>query len=236
MFPFIEGETVMNLKVLEVHKDPPPVDDQDVPVIIASVGLPEPPSDYARRDIYKEGCSTSEQRSKKDEIFYIDYKDDDWDLTTRQILPFVDGYNHVAKIAAEANIEKTLVKACIQNLIYYDVVPVSDLVKILCAMQQGTTLSTVCERFPVTKNGIFDIRRLVVFAEMHGLIKCIQRYPVYIGERTINSRPLRTETAGIRAMFTGRHTVEEICAKARISLPVLEEIIEEDPNVCCIFR
>jgi hypothetical protein len=33
-----------------------------------------------------------------------------------QVLPYIDGFNHVAKIAAEADVENNLVKACIQNL------------------------------------------------------------------------------------------------------------------------
>lgn len=39
-----------------------------------------------------------------------------------QVYPYIDGFNHVAKIAAEADVENNLVKACIQNLVYYGVV------------------------------------------------------------------------------------------------------------------
>ncbi|XP_050411926.1 GATOR complex protein NPRL2 isoform X1 [Patella vulgata] len=45
-----------------------------------------------------------------------------WDLTTQQILHYVDGFSHVAKIAAEADIEVNRVKACLQNLIHYQVI------------------------------------------------------------------------------------------------------------------
>ena len=34
-----------------------------------------------------------------------------------QVLPYIDGFNHVAKVAAEADIEINLVKACLQNLL-----------------------------------------------------------------------------------------------------------------------
>jgi hypothetical protein len=44
--------------------------------------------------------------------------DEQWDLTTQQVLPYIDGFNHVAKIAAEADVENNLVKSCIQNLMY----------------------------------------------------------------------------------------------------------------------
>ncbi|XP_015115032.1 GATOR complex protein NPRL2 isoform X1 [Diachasma alloeum] len=50
------------------------------------------------------------------------YCSDQWDLTTQQVLPYIDGFNHVARIAAEADVENNLVKSCVQNLVYYGVV------------------------------------------------------------------------------------------------------------------
>ncbi|KAK0089300.1 hypothetical protein PV325_008055 [Microctonus aethiopoides] len=48
--------------------------------------------------------------------------DEQWDLTTQQVLPYIDGFNHVSRIAAEADVDKNLVKSCVQNLVYYGVV------------------------------------------------------------------------------------------------------------------
>ncbi|MPC56235.1 Nitrogen permease regulator 2-like protein [Portunus trituberculatus] len=45
---------------------------------------------------------------------------DHWDLTTQQILPYIDGFSHVAKIAAAADVDNNLVKACVENLLYYE--------------------------------------------------------------------------------------------------------------------
>ncbi|KAI9559768.1 hypothetical protein GHT06_013774 [Daphnia sinensis] len=49
-------------------------------------------------------------------------KQDYWDLTTKQVLPYIDGRSHVARVAIEADVDIGLVKACIQNLLYYGVV------------------------------------------------------------------------------------------------------------------
>lgn len=46
------------------------------------------------------------------------FQTDQWDLTTQQVLPYIDGFNHVARIAAEADVENNLVKSCVQNLMY----------------------------------------------------------------------------------------------------------------------
>lgn len=45
---------------------------------------------------------------------------DHWDLTTQQILPYIDGFSHIAKIAAAADVDNNLVKACVENLLYYE--------------------------------------------------------------------------------------------------------------------
>lgn len=39
-----------------------------------------------------------------------------------QVLPYINGVNHIARIAAESDVEIGLVKACVQNLVYYKVV------------------------------------------------------------------------------------------------------------------
>lgn len=45
------------------------------------------------------------------------FQSDQWDLTTQQVLPYIDGFNHVARIAVEADVENNLVKSCVQNLV-----------------------------------------------------------------------------------------------------------------------
>jgi len=52
---------------------------------------------------------------------------DQWDLTTTQILPHIDGFNHVAKIASLADVGTSLVIACVQNLVYHKVVYLSSI-------------------------------------------------------------------------------------------------------------
>ncbi len=48
----------------------------------------------------------------------------DWDLATKQLFPYIDGFRHVAKIAAEADVDVNIVKVCIQNLVYYGVIKI----------------------------------------------------------------------------------------------------------------
>ncbi|XP_078488340.1 GATOR1 complex protein NPRL2-like [Ciona intestinalis] len=48
------------------------------------------------------------------------FKLDKWDLTTQQILPFIDGFKHVQKIAVLADVDAELTRICIQNLAFYE--------------------------------------------------------------------------------------------------------------------
>ena len=52
----------------------------------------------------------------------IKQSENEWDLTSQQILPHIDGCNHIVRISEVANVEIGLVKACVQNLIYHRVV------------------------------------------------------------------------------------------------------------------
>lgn len=75
----------MHLKVLEVRKDPIIVHDFDVPVLVASVGLPRP--GRPPRIVPQEGSEQISQEHldvEDEEPFEIDM-DADWDLTTRQV-------------------------------------------------------------------------------------------------------------------------------------------------------
>ena len=45
------------------------------------------------------------------------------------MLPYINGINHITRIAADSDVEIGLVKACIQNLVYYQVVEVLPLLK-----------------------------------------------------------------------------------------------------------
>uniref|UniRef100_A0A0K8UFV4 Nitrogen permease regulator 2-like protein n=1 Tax=Bactrocera latifrons TaxID=174628 RepID=A0A0K8UFV4_BACLA len=65
-------------------------------------------------------------------LLLLDFKNtplDKWDLTTQQIFPYINGINHIARIAAEADVETNLVKSCIQNLAYYGVVHLLPILK-----------------------------------------------------------------------------------------------------------
>lgn len=86
--PIDESNTI-HLKLIQLRKDPPIVQEYDVPVFTQ--------------------CKEHFIKSQ-------------WDLTTQQILPYIDGFRHIQKISAEADVELNLVRIAVQNLLYYEVV------------------------------------------------------------------------------------------------------------------
>ncbi|XP_037274224.1 GATOR1 complex protein NPRL2-like isoform X1 [Rhipicephalus microplus] len=92
----INESTTIYLKVTTVHEAPRLVSDHDVPIFTAS----------------RPACTPSQW----------DLTTQQWDITAMQILPFIDGFRHVAKIAVEADVEVSLVKECIRNMLYYGIV------------------------------------------------------------------------------------------------------------------
>jgi len=83
---------MLNLKVMSKKSDPPSVNEWDVPVVCVS-----------------------------DDVMNQENKDL-WDLTSLQVMPHIDGCNHIVRIASLADVEIGLVKACVQNLVYHRVV------------------------------------------------------------------------------------------------------------------
>ncbi len=53
--------------------------------------------------------------------------DGNWDLTLRRILPFIDGVNHVKRIAQLADADIGLTRACLEHLVYYGCIIVVDI-------------------------------------------------------------------------------------------------------------
>lgn len=45
-----------------------------------------------------------------------------WDLTAKRVLPYIDGFNHVQKIAILANVDLALVRSALQTLVFHGVI------------------------------------------------------------------------------------------------------------------
>ncbi|XP_065178631.1 GATOR1 complex protein NPRL2-like isoform X2 [Sycon ciliatum] len=68
-----------------------------------------------------------------------------WDLMVQQVLPHINGYTHIARIAYKANVDIVLVRLCIQHLVYFGVVkliPIFQYSNVYLATPKLSTLLT----------------------------------------------------------------------------------------------
>uniref|UniRef100_A0AAX7V3D7 NPR2 like, GATOR1 complex subunit n=1 Tax=Astatotilapia calliptera TaxID=8154 RepID=A0AAX7V3D7_ASTCA len=230
-----ESNTI-HLKLIQLRKDPPIVQEYDVPVFTQ--------------------CKDHFIKSQ-------------WDLTTQQILPYIDGFRHIQKISAEADVELNLVRIAVQNLLYYGVVTLvsifqysnvycttpkvqsliddksiqeeclnyvtkqgqkraslRDVFQLYCGLSPGTTVRDLCSRYSQQLQRV-DERRLIQFGLMKCLIRRLQKYPVKV-IRDERSRPPR--------LYTGCHSYDEICCKTGITYQELDERLENDPNIVVCWK
>lgn len=245
----------LHLKVIAVQNDPEMVNDWDVPVL----------------------------QIKWDESQENAIKKEDWDLTTQQILPHVNGINFIGKIAALARVDSSLVRAAIQNLLYHRVVKLNcifmysnvycltpsvkllrededlrekfmnyikrdenfdnrivtfrDVYRMICEFDNHTSVVDICHQFRPRENMNICEFRFVTFLMLHGIIRRVHKYPVYVSESNSgclangNIGGVEGAAAEYYHFFTGQKHFDEICCKTGLSARSLEEIIDNDPNV-----
>ncbi|KAI0207176.1 GATOR complex protein NPRL2 [Lamellibrachia satsuma] len=106
-----------------------------------------------------------------------------WDLATQQLLPYIDGFKHVAQIATEADVDIQIVEACIQNLMYYGAI------KLISIFQYSNVYTTMAA-----------IKSLVEDKELQK--ECIK----YVAKRgrTITTKVVLQMYCGLRAGTTVR--------------------------------
>ncbi|XP_042895372.1 GATOR1 complex protein NPRL2 isoform X2 [Parasteatoda tepidariorum] len=83
----------------------------------------------------------------------------DWDITMQQILPYIDGFRHVSKIAIEAGVEIHLVKAFIQNMVYYGVVTLIPIFMYSNVYTPTTRLHDLAENYDLQEECINYVAR-----------------------------------------------------------------------------
>lgn len=235
----VTPSTTIHLKVVRVHPDPRSVLDHEVPIL---------------------ACEKSIIASQ-------------WDLTTQQVLPYIDGYRHIAKISADADVEVSLVKACVQNMMYYRIAKLIPLflftnvyvtTPTLVSLTPGSKLGQDCLKFVARKesslppfrsvfqvyssmkrdvnvkdimekfkdNFDIDIKKLITFGLLNGLIRRLQKYPILMTDDPSSLACQR----GVYRFFDGKHSYDEICSKHGKSYRELDGKVNRHPLCILIMR
>jgi hypothetical protein len=84
-----------------------------------------------------------------------------WDLTIKQIMPYIDGFNHILMIATQADVDVSLVQLCVQHLLHYGAIKLISVFQYsnvymttpsVSLLKDSPKLAAECLRF-ITKQG-----------------------------------------------------------------------------------
>lgn len=90
-----------------------------------------------------------------------------WDLATQQILGYIDGFKHIGRIAAEADVDVNIVKACIQNLVYHETVKLISIFQYSNVYMVTPDINKLCEDEDLQKECIEYVARSGKCPEFH---------------------------------------------------------------------
>ncbi|XP_063703760.1 GATOR complex protein NPRL2 isoform X3 [Culicoides brevitarsis] len=121
---------------------------------------------------------------------FLEVPKENWDLTTQQILPFINGQSHVAHIAEQADVNGTLTRSCIQNLVYYGVLGLLPLLKYSNIYMCTRDLQKLTKNPQLAR----DCRQYVVCTREKkppSLLQCLQIYAAMTHGVTLKALCLR---------------------------------------------
>ncbi|GAA5829668.1 hypothetical protein JCM11251_000243 [Rhodosporidiobolus azoricus] len=81
-----------------------------------------------------------------------------WDITLYNICSFIDGVNHVKRIAELAEVDLYLVRQCIQHLVYYNAVIIVDLFQFSNSYAALPDIADVVQHGEEEDEGVTDLR------------------------------------------------------------------------------
>ena len=213
-------------------------------------------------------------------IDFDKYHFQQWDLATQQILPIIDGFKHVALIAAEAGKDVQLVKTLLENLLYFKLVKIipifqysnvymitsdiqnlyksgelqeqclravklpgkpvplfDDVFRVYSCFTRGTmtTVKQVCLRLRPQSELNIDVRKMIQFGVVNGLIRRIQKYPIRTPPGSYYL-PDPVNTAPYLRYCDGLHSYDEICCTLGLSYEDLDAKVEENPSITICWK
>uniref|UniRef100_A0A8D8TTY8 Nitrogen permease regulator 2-like protein n=2 Tax=Cacopsylla melanoneura TaxID=428564 RepID=A0A8D8TTY8_9HEMI len=188
-----------------------------------------------------------------------------WDLTTQKVLPFIDGHNHITKISAKADVENNLVKSCVQNLAYYDVIKLDSLFQYSNIYAPTTKIHQLYANRPLQDQCINCIKikgeEKPIWGDVFRFLcrfnhcNTVKQVCCIVNPATLrfNERKLIqwaclegflqrvhkypvSVCEGTSQSWNGTHCMDEICLALNMSYGKLNDKFEHDPTVSMICK
>ncbi|KAG7244716.1 hypothetical protein INR49_029735 [Caranx melampygus] len=210
----IDASNTIHLKLIQMRKDPPIVQEYDVPVF----------TQCKDHFIKSQWDLTTQQGETQSLLFLHRYYDV---VTLVSIFQYSNVYCTTPKVQSLID-DKSIQEECLNYVTKQGQKRASlrDVFQLYCGLSPGTTVRDLCSRYSQQLQRV-DERRLIQFGLMKSLIRRLQKYPVKV-MRDERSRPPR--------LYTGCHSYDEICCKTGISYQELDERLENDPNIVVCWK
>ncbi|KNZ78400.1 Nitrogen permease regulator 2 like protein [Termitomyces sp. J132] len=188
--------------------------------------------------------------------------EDNWDLTMVKVAKFIDGTNHVSRIAYLANCDITLTRQAISHLLIQwlaDEAHVRDecgpyvtkvghsmpdwpkLLRLYSRMKPGKTVLEWMNEHNVHQLGI-DVRRFTSFGVIKGFLRRVHRYP---NTSQLGVSGMRPYPSDFLTLLDGEHHTDELAVRFEAGWPLLEQWLVhagggagdgDFGKVCIIYR
>lgn len=159
----------------------------------------------------------------------------------------------ISMLARSKELQQAAVRKCSRSDIKQ--ARYSDIFRMYAYMTHGATLGELCVRFNPAGLNINE-RETVLFGLIHGLIRCVQKFPVSVKKNLFSHREendtkinkpvprenkksssLLKQTPGIsNKIFNGTKSLDEICISTGLSCKQLEEYLARDKHVIVLQR
>lgn len=160
----------------------------------------------------------------------------------------------ISMLARNKELQQTAVRKCSRSDIKQ--ARYSDIFRMYAYMTHGATLGELCVRFNPAGLNINE-RETVLFGLIHGLIRCVQKFPVSVKKNLFSHRDendtkinkpvprenkkssssVMKQTPGItNKTFNGTKSLDEICVSTGLSCKQLEEYLARDKHVIVLQR
>uniref|UniRef100_A0A8C5CEN2 NPR2 like, GATOR1 complex subunit n=1 Tax=Gadus morhua TaxID=8049 RepID=A0A8C5CEN2_GADMO len=219
--PIDESNTI-HLKLIEQRKDPPIVQEYDVPVFAKGKDhFIKSQWDLTTQQAGLTDYNTFMHHVSKSSIQYYGV------VTMVSIFQYSNVYCTTPIVQSLID-NKSIQEECLRYVTKQGQKQANlrDVFQLYCGLTPGTTVRDLCSRYSPQLQRV-DERRLIQFGLMRGLIRRLQKYPVKVC-RDEKSQPPR--------LYTGCHSYDEICCKTGMSYKELDERLENDPNIIVCWK
>ncbi|KAL6049011.1 hypothetical protein STEG23_030650 [Scotinomys teguina] len=160
-----------------------------------------------------------------------DFFNSQWDLTTQQILPYIDGFRHVQKISAEADVELNLVRIAIQNLLYYGVVTLVSILQVDFSPATGVLSVSPFRLLPKAKrilaHGMGDLE-LLLPGEADALVRGLRSFQLReMGSEGWNKQHENLEKLNMQAILDATVSQGEPIQELLVTHGKIPTLVEE---------